>query len=143
MAAVNAKKSISPLDFYTVNDFSFASSWQIQNGSTTSIYFIITAEDGAGVRRYIPPIGTVVALNFMRQRSVNQITPGSTLAQTVNKIATIVDPRDSSLYQIQLSSADTSTIISGGVQLVLTHNGAVESYMIPYMIKKIMSSAGC
>lgn len=143
MAAVNAKKSISPLDFYTINDFSFSHSWNIQHGSTTTLYFLVTAEDSAGIRRYIPPVGTTVALNFMRQRSVNQITPGNTMAQTVNKIATMVDPRDSSLYQIQLSSAETSTIISGGVQLVLTNSGSTESYMIPYMVKKIMSSAGC
>jgi hypothetical protein len=145
MAAANAKKSISPLDFYTVNDFTFTNSWSIQNGSTTVLYFILTSEDSTGVRRYIPPVGTSIILNFMRQRNINQITPGSTLAQTVSKTAVVVDPRDSSLYQIQLSSAETSTIISGGVQLVLSNptTGSTETYMIDYKVKKIMSNAGC
>jgi hypothetical protein len=135
--------SISTLDYYTINDFSFSTAWEIPHGSSKTLFFVITKSDNIDTRRFIPVLGTVVTLNFMRQRTVNNVTSGNTSAQTVSKIATLVDPRDSSLYQIQLSGAETSTIITGGVQLVLTTNGNTESYMIPYKVKKILSSAGC
>lgn len=134
---------ISPIDFYTVNSFAFVESWQIPHGSAMQVYFILTQTDTLGTRRYLPPAGSVISLNFMRQRTLNTVAPGTTNAQTINKIATIVDTRDSSLYTVSLTSDDTKTIISGGVQLSVSVGGNTSSYSVPYVVKKIRSNAGC
>lgn len=134
---------ISPLDYYTINSFAFSDSWQIPHGSAMQIYFILTQTDTLGTRRYIPTAGSVVTVNFMRQRTLNTITPGSTSAQTVSKTATILDPRDSSLYTIMLTADDTKAIITGGAQLQISVGGNISSYSVPYMVKKIRSNAGC
>ena len=62
---------ISPLDYYTINSFAFSDSWQIPHGSAMQIYFILTQTDTLGTRRYIPTAGSVVTVNFMRQKLVN------------------------------------------------------------------------
>jgi hypothetical protein len=138
-----ATLSISTLDYFDLNNFSFTDSWQIPHGSKAVLYFMLTKADSIGTRRFIPPVGTVVKINFMRQRTVNQITPGGTQAQTVSKIATVVDVKDSSIFSFTLSSQETATIISGGVQLVLDTAGDVSSYSVPYVVKKTMTGAGC
>ena len=138
-----ATLGFSPIDYYTVNSFAFVDSWQIPHGSALQVYFILTQTDTLGTRRYIPPVGAVITVNFMRQRSVNTITPGGTNAQTVTKTATIIDPRDSSLYTLSLTAEDTKTIISGGAVISVSVGGNVSSYSVPYVVKKIRSNAGC
>lgn len=142
-----ATLSISTLDYYNINSFSFTEGWQIPNNSAMTLYFMLTQTDSLGLRRFLPAVGATVQLNFLRQRSINQgapgVSPGGTNAQTVSKFATLIDPRDSSIYSIQITAADSAMIISGSVQLVITTAGNPVSYSVPYVVKKIQSSAGC
>jgi hypothetical protein len=142
-----ATLSFSTLDYYNINSFSFTEGWQVPNNSAITLYFMLTQSDSLGVRRFLPVAGSTVQLNFFRQRSINQgapgVSPGGTGAQTISKFAAIIDSRDSSVYSVQLTPADTSAIISGSVQLVITSNGSPLSYSVPYAVKKIQSSAGC
>jgi len=131
--------SLQPIEYFgNVNDFKPASAWEVVHNSTLRIYFVLTKVDSLGTRRYIPSTGTAVSLNFLRSRPA---TTGST-AQTIAKTAVALSSDDKSMYYVDLTAADSTAIISGGVQLVITTGSNAQNYNLPYLVKKIIATPG-
>lgn len=130
---------IQPIEYYgNINDFSPVKNWDISSGSPTTLYFILTKTDALGTKRFIVDNSTTVNVLFLRSRPAKS---GET-AKTISKTAISVSSNDKSLFQINLSADDASTILSGSVQLVVAIGGAQNKSSVPYIVKKNISSPG-
>lgn len=128
---------LAPIELFNVNDFKPIQTWEISNGTTTTVAFILTKTDSLGTRRFIPPAGSLVQLQFVRARAATATSQAVTLTKTG-----VVLADDKSIYQVSLSADDTKNIISGGIQLALTISGQQTLINIPYLVKKCYSSPG-
>lgn len=128
---------ITPLDFFSINDFKPVTSWEIANGAATTVYFTLTKTDSMGTRRFIP-VGSTVQLAFLRARAA---TINST-ALTITKACVNVSPDDKSMFSCVLTLDDTTNIISGSAQLVVTTGASVQKVNVPYAVKKVQSAPG-
>jgi hypothetical protein len=135
-----ATYGIQPMNYVSENMFSPISTWNIVNGSSAQIHFQLLITDALGTRRYCPPQGTSVNLSFTRSRAPS-IGSKATLIQ---KLAVQILPgSDRSFFQVDLTSSDTSAIITGGVQLKLVIPVVGEvSFSLPHLIRKSVSAPG-
>jgi hypothetical protein len=130
---------IQPIEYFgNINDFTIVKNWEISSGSPATIYFILTKTDGLGTKRFIVDNSTTVNVAFLRSRPAKS---GET-AKTISKTAMVVSQNDKSLFQINLSADDTTTILSGSVQLIVTISGTQNKSSVPYVVKKNISSPG-
>ena len=127
------------------NFFSQLVEWQIIGGNSANIWFQLQVSDAIGTRRWIPAPGASVSVEFLRARTlqvqggVSSIPPTS---QTFTKPATQL-PDDRSMWSVNLLPADTSKIVSGSVVFVITEGANVTTFIVPYMIKRTLTSPGC
>lgn len=126
-----------PLELYNANDFKPIAAWDIPNGVTTTLALMLTKTDALGTRRFIPPAGTLVQLQFVRARAATATSQAITLTKTC-----VVLAEDKSMYQVSLTADETKNIISGGLQLSLTISGVQTLINLPYLVKKTYSSPG-
>jgi hypothetical protein len=135
-----ATYGIQPINYVSENMFSVIPLWEIVNGSSAQIHFQLLISDALGTRRYCPPQGTSVNLCFTRSRAPSI----GSKATTIQKLAIQILPgSDRSFFQVDLTSADTSAIITGGVvlKLVIPAVGEV-SFNLPHLIRKAVSAPG-
>lgn len=135
-----ATYGIQPLNYVSENMFSLIPNWEIVSGSVAQVHFQLLISDALGTRRCIPPQGTSVNLCFTRSRAPSI----GSKATSIQKLAIQILPgSDRSFFQVDLTPADTSAILTGGVvlKLVLPVVGEV-SFSLPHMIKKAVSAPG-
>jgi hypothetical protein len=130
--------TLQPIDYFNVNDFVPKSAWDLQNSAPVSLYFVLQKTDRLGTRRFLPPAGSSVTVIFLRSRpaSINSV------AANLTKVASAVTADDKSLFRVDLTADDSSKVISGSLQLVVTIGGTPYTQSIPYAIKKVMSGPG-
>lgn len=131
---------IQPIEYFgSVNSITPVQAWEIAHGAPKTVYFTLTQIDSLGSRRFIPPAGTAVGINFFRSRPATI----NSLPQTISKTATQVSPtEDKSIYSVTLTLDDVNTIISGSIQLVVTIGGVANKVAIPYIVKKSYAAPG-
>jgi len=122
----------------TPNFFKQATEWQVTSGNTASLWFQLQTVDSLGIRRYIPATGAIVRVEFMRARS----TAVGQSAQTFQKTAA-QDASDRSMFRIDVTAADTQSLISGTVKFLITEGANTSTAQQPYFIKKILTGPGC
>lgn len=131
--------TVQPLNYINENLFTEIPSWEIPHGQACALYFQLMITDALGTRRFLPPTSSQVRLQFISSRPP---TIGSA-STNISKFATQVLPSsDKSLYQVTLMPTETSKIITGGVQLIVTINGSDMTFSLPYMVKKLRSDPG-
>lgn len=128
---------IQPIELFSANDFRAIPYWDIPNGASKTISFILTKTDSLGTRRYIPAAGSTVQIKVMRARAATSNSQAETITKTC-----IPRPEDKSMFEVSLTVDDTKKMISGSVHLVLTEGGNVNSVNVPFLIKKSYSDPG-
>jgi hypothetical protein len=128
---------IQPIEFFSINDFAGKPEWEILNGSSAVLHFVLTKTDSLGTRRHLLPSGQTVALAFVRARAASVGSQAVTLTKTCTALT-----EDKSIYTVTLSIADVAQVLSGGLQLVISAAGLETKVNIPYVVKKISSSPG-
>jgi hypothetical protein len=135
-----------PLDMIQApNNFAVLESgmFSVIQPNATTLWFILQVSDSLGQRRYIPPTGSVLTVQFMR---ANQFTGSfqqpTEVVQTVSKTAT-AHADDKSLFSVALTSQDVSTIKSGTVKFSLLSGGVTTAWHQNYALKKTLTDPGC
>lgn len=131
--------TLQPLNYVNENVFTFEPNWEILHGAPCKLHFQLVLVDALGARRYLPPAGTLVSVSFLRSRPP---TIGSNSVSISKNAIQILPNSDRSIYQIDLTSADTVQIISGGAKLSLNLGGVEVGFNLPHMVKKIVSLPG-
>lgn len=121
--------------------------WEITEGIATKLWFRLDQMDNLGKRRYIPESASTVTVSFQRSDSFTSGTATNlgitqTASQSIEKSAS-QNADDKSIWCINLTSTDSSTILSGSVNFTLNEptNGTCE-WVQNYAIKKNMTKAG-
>jgi hypothetical protein len=136
---MSATYSLQPIEFTNVNLFVPMSSWQVLHNTPTTLSFMLLMIDGFGTRRFIPPPGTAVKLSFIKSRAP---VVGSN-AQLISRTAVALAPtEDKSLFKVDLTAADTATLITGGITLSVTVSGVEYLTNIPNIVVKNMNQPG-
>lgn len=130
---------VQPINYFNENLFVPIDAWEIPNGSNCTIHFVLVISDSLGERRFIPPTGSQVSLSFTRARPA--VVGSQSILISKNAVA-LIPTSDKSLFQVDLTSNETSQIITGGVKLTILMLGAEYSYSLPHLVKKNMSSPG-
>ena len=131
--------SVQPLNYINENLFTEIPNWEIPHGQACTLYFQLMIDDALGTRRFLPPVSSQVKLQFISSRPP---TVGSASTNISKFAAQILPSADKSLYQVVLMPTETSKIITGGVQLIVTINGSEMTFSQPYMVKKLRSEPG-
>jgi hypothetical protein len=134
-----ASYNLQPIEYTNVNLFFPMSSWSLVHNSPATIAFVLQVIDAAGIRRFVPPAGTAVKLGFVKSRAP---VVGSS-SQVISKTAVQLAPtEDKSLYKVDLTAADTATLITGGITLSITLSGVEYMFNIPNIVVKSMNQPG-
>jgi hypothetical protein len=134
-----ASYSLQPVEYTNVNMFLPMSTWSLVHNSPATISFVLQITDGMGTRRFVPPVGTSVKLGFVKSRAP---VVGSS-SQIISKTAVQLAPtEDRSLYKVDLTAADTSVLITGGITLSITITGVEYVFNIPNIVVKNMNLPG-
>lgn len=134
-----ASYNLQPIEYTNVNMFLPIASWSLVHNSPAVVSFMLQIVDGMGTRRFVPPAGTSVKLGFVKSRAP---VVGSS-SQVISKTAVQWAPtEDRSLYKVELTAADTATLITGGITLSITLSGVEYSFNIPNIVVKNMNLPG-
>lgn len=129
-----ANYTIQPIDVKDVNTFVSTSAFSVINKAANSLYFILQVSDGFGIRRYIPPTGTVVTLGFIKSRPAT----ASSTATVITKTATLPFIGDNSMMKVDLTTDESTALITGGLTLTV----AGIAYAINNIVRKVSGEPG-
>ena len=134
-----ASYSLQPIEYTNVNLFLPVSAWQVSHNCPASLAFVLMISDAAGSRRFVPPAGSSVKLYFVKSRAP---VVGSTSQVIVKTAVQLAATEDKSLFRVDLTAADTSALITGGITLSVTISGVDYSFNVPNIIVKNMNQPG-
>lgn len=134
--------SVKPLDLFDEpNDIAPLEYWEVTQDSPVRLSFQVMVSDSLPIRRFMVPTGQGIKVKFMRAK-VAKLGQSST-SQTFEVQATPV-AMDRSIWSVNLTAEQVNTLVSGTVQFNI-YNGTtlVQTINSPYMVKKILTGAGC
>lgn len=134
--------SVKPLDLFDEpNDIAPLEYWEVTQDSPVRLSFQVMVSDSLPIRRFMVPTGQVIKVKFMRAK-VAKLGQSST-SQTFEVQATSA-AMDRSIWSVNLTAEQVNTLVSGTVQFNI-YNGTtlVQTINSPYMVKKILTGAGC
>lgn len=134
-----ASYSLQPIEYTNVNLFLPISAWQVSHNCPATLSFILMISDAAGSRRFIPPVGSSVKLSFVKSRAP---VVGSTSQVIVKTAVQLAATEDKSLFKVDLTAADTSALITGGITLTVTISGVEYSFNVSNIVTKKMNQPG-
>jgi len=126
--------TIQPIDVKDVNTFVNIPTFTVINKACNCLFFVLQIQDGFGVRRFVPPVGTAVTLGFVKSRPAN----AQSSATVITKHATLPFVGDNSMMKVELIAEESTALITGG--LILTVGGV--AYAINNIVKKILGEPG-
>jgi hypothetical protein len=136
---MSATYSLQPIEYTNVNLFVPVSSWLVSHNSPATLFFVLMMADGFGTRRFVPPAGTSVKLSFVKSRAPVVGSNATLISRTAVALAPV---EDKSLFKVDLTAADTATLITGGITLSVTVSGVEYTSNIPNIIVKNMNQPG-
>lgn len=108
-----------------------------------TLWFQLQVSDSLGVRRFIPPNGTSLTLEFQRaNKFVGTNRAPQESAQTVLKTAT-PNTDDRSLFSVALTTQDVTQIRSGTLKVNITTAGVTTSFVDNFAVRKKLTDPGC
>jgi hypothetical protein len=133
---------VKPLDLFDEpNDIAPLEYWEVTQDSPVRLTFQIMISDALPLRRFMVPVGQVVKAKFQRAK-VAKLGQAS-VSQTF-EVQALPMAMDRSIWTMSLTADQVNTLVGGTVQFSI-YNGAtlVQTINVPYMIKKILTGAGC
>jgi hypothetical protein len=133
---------VKPLDLFDEpNDIAELEYWEVTQDSPTRLSFQIQISDTLPKRRFMVPTGQTVKAKFQRAKVAKL---GQTSTSQTFEVAATPMAMDRSIWTINLTAEQVNLLVSGTVQFNI-YNGAtlVQTINSPYIIKKIMTGAGC
>jgi hypothetical protein len=118
-----------------VNTFDISSAISIHAGSYP-VRFIIRLYQSDKKDRYIPASGAILKVEFLRMDTIAYTPTG----QTVFKYLSQPFANDPSIWSVDLTQADVSKIISGGVRVTLTEGTTIKVIFAKSTIMKYPNS---
>lgn len=113
-------------NFATINSFQLGNQWQVRANEPNALYFQLVDLDQAGLR-YLVGIGT-----SNQPDGVTVTFPSINDTLVINATATQVDPNDSSIWKVLLSSVQTPG--SGNVQFAVTEGNTTRRFSVLNMM---------
>ena len=133
---------VKPLDLFDEpNDIAPLEYWEVTQDSPVRLSFQILITDSLPMRPFMVPTGQVVKAKFQRAKVAK-------LGQAPNsqtfEVQALPMAMDRSIWTVNLTADQVNTLVSGTVQFNI-YNGTtlVQTINTPYMIKKILTGAGC
>jgi H2-forming N5,N10-methylenetetrahydromethanopterin dehydrogenase-like enzyme len=112
--------------------------WAVVPNTSARLWFQLQVDDSLGARRYIPAVGSTVAIEFQRARSLTASNP---VQQTFSKNA-IQNADDKSMFYIDLTTTDTQNIITGSVKVTFTESAKANVFIQNYFIVRKPTTPG-
>lgn len=135
--------NVQPIDMISApNVFKPIDTWHIIGGNTKTLWLQLVTEDSLGERRYLPANGSVLRVIFERRPELSPNTiRGGALKQTIQTVEKIAI-KSEDMYHIDLTSADTTAILSGTVKFTLTESGRTQTWVQNWLITKELTDPG-
>jgi hypothetical protein len=133
---------VKPLDLFDEpNDIAELEFWEVTQDSPVRLSFQIQISDTLPKRRFMVPTGQTVKVKFQRAKVAKL---GQASASQTFEVAATPMAMDRSIWTINLTADQVNLLVSGTVQFNI-YNGTtlVQTINSPYMIKKILTGAGC
>lgn len=133
---------VKPLDLFDEpNDIAPLEYWEVTQDSPVRLSFQIMISDALPLRRFMVPTGQVVKAKFQRAKVAKL---GQASASQTFEVQALPMAMDRSIWTMSLTADQVNTLVGGTVQFSI-YNGAtlVQTINVPYMIKKILTGAGC
>lgn len=133
---------VKPLDLFDEpNDIAPLEYWEVTQDSPVRLSFQIMISDALPLRRFMVPTGQVVKAKFQRAKVAKL---GQASASQTFEVQALPMAMDRSIWTMSLTADQVNTLVGGTVQFNI-YNGAtlVQTINVPYMIKKILTGAGC
>jgi len=133
---------VKPLDIFDEpNDIAPLEYWEVTQDSPVRLTFQIMISDALPLRRFMVPTGQVVKAKFQRAKVAKL---GQASASQTFEVQALPMAMDRSIWTMSLTADQVNTLVGGTVQFSI-YNGAtlVQTINVPYMIKKILTGAGC
>lgn len=126
--------TLKPLKFIDINHFSVAERLDIIQGNSGAHYVQLFDDD----MRYIPPAGSTLQIVFPRTLTI----AASPVNQDVTVPLTLASASDGSVYCFNLSAAQTDTVVSEGVKLLITQGAATKVYPVDHLVRRRSNAPG-
>jgi hypothetical protein len=133
---------VKPLDLFDEpNDIAPLEYWEVTQDSPVKLTFQLLVSDALPLRRFMVPTGQVVKAKFQRAKVAKL---GQTAASQTFEVQAIPMAMDRSIWTLNMTAEQINLLVSGTVQFnVYNGNTVVQTINAPYMIKKILTGAGC
>lgn len=133
---------VKPLDLFDEpNDIAPLDYWEVTQDSPVKLTFQLLVSDALPLRRFMVPTGQVVKAKFQRAKTAKL---GQASTSQTFEVQALPMAMDRSIWTLNMTAEQVNLLVSGTVQFNI-YNGAtvVQTINSPYMIKKILTGAGC